>query len=643
MKTLGHLWTLLVLVGMCAHRLIGQTSVLFDFDTGVPPLTLKGAISGVNPTYQTVSNFRAGFLAASGTLSFQSATSFAGEGLPKPPESSGMTNLFIYAGGASNVLEIRFDHLVSSISLNFATPDLLSAGGEPTMVTLVSLTNGPAFPPSDGVTNLGTFVDQIYAADVLTLTPAEPFAAARVVIPGGQAAPTSYFLIDNVDVTLSSDTRVLVTGVASPSAGGSITGGGILPAGTSTTLVASAQPGYAFTSWSENGTAFGTNASLTLSSNSNRWINANFSRLYTISATASPASGGKVNGAGIFMAGAPVSLIATPAAGYSFVSWTEKGTVVSTSPSYTFTATAGRSLVANFKPGVSVSLSASPVSGGFVFGSGLYASGANAIVTASAYPGYAFVSWTEGGMVVSRDAVYAFVVTGPRALVANYVAAPRYTISTLASPSTGGITTGGGTFSPGDGVTLSAIPASGYKFVSWTVNSGFVPVIVSTNAVYSFAVSGSLTITANFVPGAAADYVVGVSENSPGGSVVGAGTYASGVAATVIATPYANWSFVGWYEGTNLLTLSPSYSFTVRSNRNLKAVFWPLLTIGMETVDSVKLSWPAAAVGFSLQSSSSLTGAAWSNVSSAPVVSAGMNEVIVTADMATELFRVIQP
>jgi hypothetical protein len=46
-----------------------------------------------------------------------------------------------------------------------------------------------------------------------------------------------------------------------------------------------------------------------------------------------------------------VLVTATPSVGFKFVSWTEFGTLVSTSANYTFNVTADRSLVGNFAPG----------------------------------------------------------------------------------------------------------------------------------------------------------------------------------------------------------------------------------------------------------------------------------------------------
>lgn len=70
---------------------------------------------------------------------------------------------------------------------------------------------------------------------------------------------------------------------------------------------------------------------------------------YTITVSASPAAGGTVSGGGSTNAGASVTVTATPNGSYRFVRWTEGGTQVSSSASYTFNATSNRSLVAVFE------------------------------------------------------------------------------------------------------------------------------------------------------------------------------------------------------------------------------------------------------------------------------------------------------
>src|SRR5207248_7238747 len=69
---------------------------------------------------------------------------------------------------------------------------------------------------------------------------------------------------------------------------------------------------------------------------------------YTISTSSSPSGSGTTTGGGTVACNSSVTVAATPNSGYNFVNWTEGTTVVSTSASYTFTASANRTLVANF-------------------------------------------------------------------------------------------------------------------------------------------------------------------------------------------------------------------------------------------------------------------------------------------------------
>jgi alpha-tubulin suppressor-like RCC1 family protein len=69
---------------------------------------------------------------------------------------------------------------------------------------------------------------------------------------------------------------------------------------------------------------------------------------FTISTSPNPAAGGATTGGGTFVAGDSVTVVASPAFGYGFSSWTEGGDTVSTAPAYRFMASADRVLVANF-------------------------------------------------------------------------------------------------------------------------------------------------------------------------------------------------------------------------------------------------------------------------------------------------------
>ncbi|MDP2949552.1 MAG: MBG domain-containing protein [Chloroflexota bacterium] len=142
---------------------------------------------------------------------------------------------------------------------------------------------------------------------------------------------------------------------------------------------------------------------------------------YTISLSVRPSEGGTVSGDGTYEEGTSVTVVATANTGYSFVNWTEGETAVSTDASYTFTAEADRTLVANFVlKQYTVSVSAAPAAGGTVTGGGTFNHGASVTVVATANTGYSFVNWTEGETAVSTDASYTFTAEADRTLVANF-------------------------------------------------------------------------------------------------------------------------------------------------------------------------------------------------------------------------------
>lgn len=69
-----------------------------------------------------------------------------------------------------------------------------------------------------------------------------------------------------------------------------------------------------------------------------------------------PLTGGTTHGDDVYTNGTTATVTATANAGYGFANWTDNGTVVSTSASYTFTNIVNRSLVANFGPQLTYSL-----------------------------------------------------------------------------------------------------------------------------------------------------------------------------------------------------------------------------------------------------------------------------------------------
>ena len=217
----------------------------------------------------------------------------------------------------------------------------------------------------------------------------------------------------------------------------------------------------------------------------------------------------------------------------------------------------------NFTTIPQLTLSSNPVLGGTTSGAGLFAQGSTVTVVATANTGYTFFNWTDGATVASTSASYSFAMAGNKTLVANFT--PKYVVTVLSNPLLGGTTTGGGTFNSGASVTVTAAPNAGFTFTNWTDGVN----IVSSSLSYQFTISGNRSLVANY---AAIPYTVSVSSNPLlGGTTTGGGTFNSGASVTVSAASNAGYTFTNWTEGTNIVSTSANYLFTITGNRTLVA------------------------------------------------------------------------
>jgi uncharacterized repeat protein (TIGR02543 family) len=186
---------------------------------------------------------------------------------------------------------------------------------------------------------------------------------------------------------------------SSPAAGGITTGSGSYNTGTSVTVTATPNAGYAFVNWTENGQAIApATPSYTFTIAAKRTLVAHFNLIVvklTLSLSSNPTAGGTTTGSGSFNPGTSVTVTATPSAGYSFTNWTESGTIVSTSSPYIFALTANRTLVANFAP-ITFTLNVTAVNGTVVKNPNFakYNTGTTVQLTATPNSGYTFTSWS---------------------------------------------------------------------------------------------------------------------------------------------------------------------------------------------------------------------------------------------------------
>ena len=189
-------------------------------------------------------------------------------------------------------------------------------------------------------------------------------------------------------------------------------------AGETVTLTPTPATGYQFSSYTTSPSLTITNNTFTMPSEAVT-ITANFTAIsYAVSLVASPNAGGTVTGGGTYTYGSTVNIVATPNAGYRFVSWqATAGTIASaSSASTTFTVPSSASTItATFIADSQYELNVScmPSGGGSVTGGGAYVVNTSVTLTATANSGYQFVSWRSRDVTIANETANPITITTP--------------------------------------------------------------------------------------------------------------------------------------------------------------------------------------------------------------------------------------
>jgi hypothetical protein len=396
-----------------------------------------------------------------------------------------------------------------TLTLRNAIPDNMNVTHAPSMTTsatnfTVNATNGNGALATLTRNNeiMGSATINNGTCNITFTAPGTPGTATLTVF--GYNKITYIATIQIIDGGTQSYT---VNVSANPANGGHVEGGGTYMQGQSCTVTASANEGYIFRNWTENGNLVSSQANYTCTVNGNRNLVANFEQeiqTYNIRVSANPMLAGTVTGGGPYQQGESCTVTATAHNGYNFVYWTENGNIVSTESSYTFTVNANRVLIANFQPqSFHISVFANPENAGTVTGGGTYSFGSQCTVTATPIQRYDFVNWTENGNVVSTEASYTFTVNASRDLVANFEM-PLIEIRATVDPLEAANVTGTGTYEYGATVTLTLVRNEDWAFMNWTEEDE----VVSDEMTYTFIATESRNLVAHFM------YTESIGENN---------------------------------------------------------------------------------------------------------------------------------
>jgi hypothetical protein len=213
-----------------------------------------------------------------------------------------------------------------------------------------------------------------------------------------------------------------VTTTADPVQGGNTSGDGTYLEGDSVTITASSNPYWFFESWTEDDSVITTDSIYSFEIYDNRDFVAHYSGTeYSITTSAVPSEAGYTTGDGLYNFGITATVSAFTNLNWTFGSWTEADTFVSSENVYSFEVTQDRDLQANFfRDTCEIITEANPPEGGITSGDGVYIQGDMVILYAEPNENYILVSWTEDDSVLSTNPEYVFYADHSCLINANF-------------------------------------------------------------------------------------------------------------------------------------------------------------------------------------------------------------------------------
>ena len=246
------------------------------------------------------------------------------------------------------------------------------------------------------------------------------------------------------------------------------------------TVTATANAGYQFTGWSDGGT--GNPRTFHLSHDT--VVTALFDYMtYAVIGQPNNANYGIVTGSDTVYYGDTVTLTVTPNYGYHFHRWQD----YNTENPRTIVVTQNRIYTAYFATNsYSVTVQSANNAHGTATGSGTTAYLGTRSISATPATGYHFSHWSDG----DSNATRTLTVTQDSTLTA-YFEINNYTLTVLPNDATLGTVTGGGTYTHGTQVTVTATPTAGNRFDHWSDNTQYTP--------YTFTLTSNMQLMAVFL------------------------------------------------------------------------------------------------------------------------------------------------
>jgi len=199
---------------------------------------------------------------------------------------------------------------------------------------------------------------------------------------------------------------------------------------------------------------------------------------------------------------------------------------------------------------------------------GSYEEGSTVQLTAVPAEGWQFDGWS--GAVTGTDLTQTILMDAAKSVTATFSQIPleQYTL-TIETTGSGSVTLNpaGGTYDEGTEVQLTATPAAGWQFDSWT---GDLESIANPQTII---MDSDKTVTANFSEIPVGQYALTILTNGQGSVTLdpAGGTYDEGTEVDMTAVPAVGWQFDGW-SGAVSGTGNPQ-SITMDSDKTVTATF----------------------------------------------------------------------
>lgn len=346
---------------------------------------------------------------------------------------------------------------------------------------------------------------------------------------------------------------------SNPLFGGTTIGSGAYNAGSPVLIQATGNANFSFANWTKNEQLVSLDPNFqieSLTSNSLYVANFNSNPLshITLTVSSNPITGGTATGGGTYHVGESVTIKASPFIGHRFINWTDQytGSIISSSASYTFVINTNKSVVANYSIN-QYTITTTAVNGSITKNPDQlnYNHGTNLQLTAVPKAGYSFTSWS--GDTIATSNPLTIKMLSNKKVTANFTAIPPATYTINITSNNGTVTKSPNTpsYTSGAIVKLTATPATGYVFSSWSGDT------IATSNPINIGITKNKNFTANFTLIPITTYTLttlgvnGAIALNPSQL-----TYNSGASVELTATPNAGYTFSSW-TGDTTATSNP--------------------------------------------------------------------------------------